>query len=100
MAMARTQTMVQLSDELVALLDREAHRRRVSRSALIRDLLEVALTGAREAEIDRRIVEGYTNIPPGAPDEWGDLAELTSTSTNDLLARLDAEERGAGFERW
>jgi hypothetical protein len=94
MVMARIQTLVQLSDDLVELLDREAGRRGVSRSALIRDLLEDALRDEREAEIDRRIVEGYTRVPPVVLDEWGEAA------TTDLLARLDADERAAGFDQW
>jgi metal-responsive CopG/Arc/MetJ family transcriptional regulator len=38
--MGRVQTIMQLTDELVELLDREAARRGVSRSALIRSALE------------------------------------------------------------
>lgn len=67
MAMARTQTLVQLTDELVAALDTEAARRRLSRSALIREVLEAHLSAESEAEIDRRIIEGYTRIPPDPP---------------------------------
>jgi hypothetical protein len=94
MVMARIQTLVQLSDGLVVLLDQEAGRRGISRSALIRDLLEESLRDQREAEIDRRIVEGYTRLPPATLDAWGEA------STTDLLTRLDAEERAAGFDKW
>lgn len=45
MALARTQTMVQLSDELVAALDDEAERRNMSRSALIRQAVTEFLHG-------------------------------------------------------
>jgi len=92
--------MVQLTDELVMLLDREAARRGVSRSALIRRALEEFLGDDREAMISRRIVDGYTQIPPEAPDEWGDLAMMTDQATVDLLRRLDAEERRQGREPW
>ncbi len=68
MVMARTQTLVQLTDELVASLDVEARRRRLSRSALIREVLEAHLAAETEAEIDRNIIEGYTRIPPPLPD--------------------------------
>jgi predicted transcriptional regulator len=98
--MTRVQTMVQLSDALVESLDREAARRKVSRSALIRDVLEEFLGADREALIDRRIVEGYRRIPPGVPDEWGDLAAMADQGTADLLDRLNAEERAAGHEPW
>jgi hypothetical protein len=92
--------MVQLTDGLVELLDREAARRGISRSALIRDLLEHALRNEREAELDRRIVEGYTRVPPGVPDEWGRLGDDGDAAVGDLLRRLDAEERDAGRGTW
>lgn len=94
--MARVQTMVQLSQELVELLDREAARQGLSRSALIRGVLEDSLMDEREAEIGRRIVAGYQRIPPGTPDEWGDLAAMSDAAAGDLLERLDAEQRAAG----
>lgn len=98
--MARVQTMVQLSDELVRLLDGEAARRGLSRSALVRNLLEESLADARQAAIGRQIVEGYRRIPPATPDEWGDLAAMTDQASGDLLHRLDHEERAAGRGPW
>ena len=92
--------MVQLTDELVEALDREATARRVSRSALIRAALEDFLRSDREALVDRQIVEGYRRIPPGVPDEWGDLAAMADEATADLLHRLNAEERAAGHGPW
>ncbi len=92
--------MVQLTDELVELLDREAARRGVSRSALIRSALEEFLRNDQETAISRQIVDGYTRIPPETPDEWGDLAATTDQASVDLLRRLDAEERRQGLERW
>jgi Ribbon-helix-helix protein, copG family len=98
--MGRVQTMVQLTEDLVALLDREAARRGVSRSALIRTALEEFLRNDQEAAISRRIVDGYVRIPPETPDEWGDLAETTDQASVDLLRRLDAEERRQGRAPW
>lgn len=98
--MARTQTMVQLTDELVTLLDDEAARLGLSRSALIRDLLETALHDDRERELSRLIVDGYTRIPQGAPDDWGTPGEQGDQATSDLLARLDAEEHDSGLTAW
>jgi len=92
--------MVQLSDQLVTALDREAARRSTSRSDLIRRVLREFLAAHEEAAISRQIVEGYARIPPATPDEWGDPAEITDQATADLLHRLDAEERSAGYEPW
>lgn len=98
--MARTQTMVQLTDELLVLLDDEAARRDLSRSALIREALDGYLAGTRESAVARSIVEGYTRIPPATPDEWGNLEAQADRSTTELLQRLDAEERAGGRGPW
>lgn len=100
MPMARVQTMVQLSDDLVTALDREAGRRSTSRSDLIRRVLGEFLRANEEAAIGRQIAEGYVRVPPATPDEWGDPGEITDRATADLLHRLDAEERQAGHEPW
>ena len=92
--------MVQLTDRLVKLLDQVAARRGVSRSALIRTAVEQFLDKDEEAAAGRQIVAGYKRIPPGTPDEWGDLSEITDSATTDLRHRLDAEERDSGHEPW
>lgn len=92
--------MVLLTDELVALLDQEAVRRGKSRSAVIREVLEGHFAQAREAEIGRQIADGYRRVPPGTPDEWGDLESLGDRANRDLLRRLEAEERRAGVGPW
>ncbi len=61
--MARTQTLVQLSDDLLAHLDARAAREGRSRSDLIREAVAGYIAGDRDAEIDRRIVEAYTRLP-------------------------------------
>lgn len=61
--MARAQTLVQLSDELLAELDGRAAREGRSRSELIREAITDYLAGDRQAEIDRQIVDGYTRRP-------------------------------------
>jgi metal-responsive CopG/Arc/MetJ family transcriptional regulator len=72
MSMARTQTLVQLSDELLGRLD--AHRAHTgrSRSELIREAIERYLAADREAQIDRLLVDGYTRHPPEAV--WNEQA--------------------------
>jgi metal-responsive CopG/Arc/MetJ family transcriptional regulator len=66
MDVARTQTLVQLSDELLAQLDARAAREGRNRSDLIREALAGYLASDREAEIDRLIVESYTREPQEA----------------------------------
>jgi len=81
MDMARTQTLVQLSDELLAQLDARVAREGRSRSELIREALAGFLAADLEAEIDRQIVASYTERPQ--EDLLG--AELTAR------AMIDAE---------
>jgi metal-responsive CopG/Arc/MetJ family transcriptional regulator len=61
--MARTQTLVQLTEDLLRQLDERAAREGRSRSALIRDAIEAYLYDEEKARIDREIVEGYERIP-------------------------------------
>ncbi len=98
--MARTQTMVQLTDDLVAKLDTEAAERGVSRSAVIREAVEQHLDERRRDAIGEAIAEGYRRIPPGTPDEWGDLERTADIAGRETAQRLDQEEREAGFEPW
>lgn len=102
MAMARTQTLVQLSDRLLRLLDTTAAKRGVSRSQVIRDAVEAYLHDEAEAEIDRRMVEGYARVPQRDPevDEWGDLTAVREYAAAATMRRLDEEERAAGHDPW
>ena len=63
MVVARTQTLVQLTDALLVRLDERARSEGRSRSTLIREAIEEYLHDELEAELDRRIVEGYTRVP-------------------------------------
>lgn len=63
MPMARKQTLVQLSDELLAQLDERAARDGRARSELIREAIASYLAGDREADTDRRIVAAYGRQP-------------------------------------
>ena len=75
--MARTQTLVQLSDELLAALDQYAVASGRSRSDVIRGAIERYLNEAVTSEVDRLIVEGYRRIPQ-EPDPWADAAARES----------------------
>jgi metal-responsive CopG/Arc/MetJ family transcriptional regulator len=68
--MARRQVLVQLNDELLALLDQRAAKSGRSRSDLIRGAIERELEADLDSAIDRAIVEGYTRLPPGELDAW------------------------------
>jgi metal-responsive CopG/Arc/MetJ family transcriptional regulator len=72
MAMARTQTLVQLTDELLERLDAYREREGRSRSEVVREAIERYLASDREAEIDQLIVDAYTRQPP--EDLWTDQA--------------------------
>jgi metal-responsive CopG/Arc/MetJ family transcriptional regulator len=94
MVIARRQILVQLSDDLVSLLDGVAARRGVSRSALIREAIESHLHDEQEAEIDRQIVEAYKRMPQTEEEiEWAERG------LSEMLRRMDEEEERAG-ETW
>jgi metal-responsive CopG/Arc/MetJ family transcriptional regulator len=59
----RTQTLVQLNDDLLRQLDERAAKEGRSRSAVIRDAIEEWLFDEDKARIDREIIEGYERIP-------------------------------------
>lgn len=98
--MARTQTMVQLTTELIDLLDQEAGRQGVSRSALVRQAVETMLASTQEQIEGRQIVEGYQRVPPAIPDEWGRVDLLGDRATVEVLWRLDQEELREGLRPW
>jgi Arc/MetJ-type ribon-helix-helix transcriptional regulator len=70
MLIARTQTLVQFTDDLLERLDAYRAREGRSRSDVVREAVERYLAADREAEIDRLIVEGYRRRPPD--DLWGE----------------------------
>jgi predicted transcriptional regulator len=73
------QTLVQLTDELLARLDSRSARERRSRSDLIREAVEQYLADGAEGEIDRAIAEGYARQPAedlGA--EWAARAMIAA----------------------
>ena len=93
MVSARTQTLVQLNEELLELLDRGAAARGVSRSALIRELVREGLGAERSRVLDEQMARGYGDAPQaGARDEWGDLDRFTEVNARRNLAALAEEE--------
>lgn len=77
MLMARRQTLVQLTDELLFGLDERAAREGVSRSELIRRAIEEFMYDERKEAIDAAIVEAYTRIPD-EDDPWAHAAARRS----------------------
>lgn len=69
---------MQLTDELLALLDERAAKSGRSRSEIIRAAIERELAAEREAAIDRAIVEGYTRVPPPEHDPWAEASAKRS----------------------
>lgn len=98
--MARAQTIVQLNDTLLALLDQRAAQRGVSRSQIIREAIETYLAADHQSEITRQILAGYERVPQSTVDEWGGAAELAAGAARAAHRRLDAEERAAGKHPW
>jgi len=78
MVVARRQVLVQLTDDLVALLDQRAARTGRSRSELIRNAVERELAADRDAAIDAAILEGYRRSPPPEHDAWAEASARRS----------------------
>jgi metal-responsive CopG/Arc/MetJ family transcriptional regulator len=76
--LARRQTTVYLSNEVLALLDERAARTGRSRSDLIRAAVERDVAADRDALIDAAIVAGYKRIPQSEIDPWADAAAARS----------------------
>ena len=77
--MARAQTLVQLSDDLLARLDTRAEREGRSRSALLREAAERYLVDDTAAETDRKIIDGYRRFPQDELDNaWATGLALTA----------------------
>lgn len=94
--MARSQTLVQLTDELVAALDRHAAADGRSRSAVIREAVGHWLAERDRALAVERWVAGYADLPVAEPDDWGDPVADAATHGHELAQRLDAEDAAHG----
>jgi len=73
----KTQTLVQLTPDLLAALDQRALLTGRSRSDLIREAVRHYLDEVLQDEIDRRIVAGYRKKPQES-DPWADEATKES----------------------
>jgi metal-responsive CopG/Arc/MetJ family transcriptional regulator len=71
----RKQVLVQFTPDLLARLDQRSSELSRSRSELVREAVEDYLTGDREAQLSREIIEGYRRVPQEEDDlerlgEW------------------------------
>jgi len=73
--MARQPTLVQLTSDLLTLLDRRAATTGCSRSELIRDAVASYLADDRDAALDAEMVEAY-RLAPETTEElaWAEAA--------------------------
>jgi len=73
--MARQPTLVQLTNDLLTLLDRRAAATGCSRSELIRDAVASYLADDRDAALDAEMVEAYRRVPePVEEIVWAEAA--------------------------
>ena len=81
MVVARTQTLVQLSDELLTELDllraRTGGRSRSEMLKLIREALELYLARRSAEALDEAIVAGYSRVPPD--EDFGGRATVRAS---------------------
>ena len=93
MVMARTQTLVQLTTELVEQLDDTANARGISRSELIRDAVTAYLHADIERTQEAAWLASYTD-PPSATqrDEWGELSRQTANAARITARRISTDE--------
>jgi metal-responsive CopG/Arc/MetJ family transcriptional regulator len=92
MLIARRQTLVQLSDEMVELLDQRAAADGKSRSSLIRDAVEKYLQDEIEAEKVRQYVEAYRRMPQTEEEMAG-----ADAAADEMMRYLEAEEGQDGW---
>lgn len=79
--------MVQLPPGLIEQLDRRAAREGVSRSQVVRDAVAAYLAASGDSGIAQAYEQGYSGIPFGTADEWGDLE-----AWHESLARAREQE--------
>jgi metal-responsive CopG/Arc/MetJ family transcriptional regulator len=80
MAMARTQVLVQLDDDLVLRLDRLARDLSVSRSELLRRGARALLEAADLARADEALIEAY-RLQPQSPSMVETASRLAAKMT-------------------
>ncbi len=91
-----TQIALRLDGDLVVELDAllAKHPEAATRSKAIRLAIEELVKRWRNEEIDRQIVEGYTRIPAGTVDEWGDMDAMSEWAWRINAKALDDDDGG------
>ncbi len=80
---------VVLDDALLKRLDRLARRRKLSRSAVIRETLERALRSERMEELVEKERRSYVHLRP--TDEERETHELLKSAAQTAMDRLDED---------
>lgn len=75
--MPKTQTLVQLTSDLLAALDQRSTTTGRSRSDIIREAIRQYFENDLEDKIDRRIVAAYRKKPQ-SDDRWAEAAAIRS----------------------
>jgi Arc/MetJ-type ribon-helix-helix transcriptional regulator len=99
--MTTTQIAVRLPNELLAEVDRIVDAdEAASRADAVRRALDSWVRAVNRRRIGREIVDGYDQVPPGRPDEWGDLDTALDWGTAAVILDLERQEKEAGIEPW
>lgn len=75
--------MLQLEVSQIERLDREAARTGVSRSFLIRQAVDAALTPPIDRDLAARYAAGYPDGDGADADDWGDLGHWRAAAARD-----------------
>lgn len=78
MVMSREQVLVQLDDQLLALLDERAAEEGTTRSELLRRFVRAGLADEIESRIDAAIAEGYRRAPAEGPSKLTQALAIAS----------------------
>ena len=99
--MATTQIAVRLPSELLDEVDRIVQTEAAaSRADAVRQALDLWVRAAKRRRTGEAIVAGYDRMPPGRPDDWGDLNAALDWATAAVMSDLERQEREAGLEPW
>lgn len=99
--MATTQIAVRIPEELLTVVDRIVETGAAdSRADAVRQAVSLWVRTLERRRDGKEIAAGYDRIPPGRPDDWGDLDAALDWGTAAVLSDLERQEQDAGFKPW